>query len=148
MFRIRGDRNLSVVERFRVELQSKIEAKHPKTCLNCGLPFLSKHKDTLFCSKKCKDREWRQRNPQYSAELRKRNPQYYYEKVQNWCKRHRRERVAQTAANEKINIKNESCSKCGSKQNLHRHHPDYDKKLSVVILCAKCHSRFHHEGKT
>lgn len=32
---------------------------------------------------------------------------------------------------------------CFGTENLHGHHVDYDKPLSVVWLCAPCHSRLH-----
>jgi hypothetical protein len=34
---------------------------------------------------------------------------------------------------------------CYSTENLHGHHVDYDKPLSVVWLCASCHSALHRE---
>ena len=34
---------------------------------------------------------------------------------------------------------------CFSTENLHGHHCDYDKPLSVVWLCAKCHAELHRD---
>lgn len=36
------------------------------------------------------------------------------------------------------------CAECGSKTNLHRHHPDYNKPMEVIILCRKCHNLLHN----
>ena len=48
-------------------------------------------------------------------------------------------------------IKRDGCAKCGSTENLHIHHNDYDKPLDVTCLCATCHHiehhPFHHECK-
>jgi len=43
------------------------------------------------------------------------------------------------------NIKMTECAKCGSKERLHRHHPDYNKPLEVIILCKKCHEEEHRQ---
>jgi len=33
------------------------------------------------------------------------------------------------------------CEKCGSAQNLTRHHPDYLKPLAVITLCRSCNNK-------
>lgn len=35
------------------------------------------------------------------------------------------------------------CTKCGSLEQLERHHPDYQKPLEVVTLCRDCHTSLH-----
>jgi hypothetical protein len=41
----------------------------------------------------------------------------------------------------------ESCSKCGSKENLCTHHISYSPEITTV-LCRKCHKTEHpHKGK-
>lgn len=40
-------------------------------------------------------------------------------------------------------IKKDLCEHCGSSDNLHMHHPDYDKPLLVLTLCADCHVKDH-----
>lgn len=37
------------------------------------------------------------------------------------------------------------CIKCGSKEQLQRHHLDYNKPLEVVILCRLCHNEEHEK---
>ena len=37
----------------------------------------------------------------------------------------------------------ECCEACSSTENLHRHHPDYDKPLEIVVLCESCHMEVH-----
>jgi len=36
------------------------------------------------------------------------------------------------------------CEKCGSIENLERHHPDYSKILEINTLCRSCHKREHY----
>lgn len=37
------------------------------------------------------------------------------------------------------------CSSCGSPEQLHGHHPDYNKPLEVIWLCAECHYKRHRK---
>jgi hypothetical protein len=39
------------------------------------------------------------------------------------------------------------CEVCGSTENLHAHHDDYSKPLSVRWLCALHHHRYHAAGQ-
>lgn len=40
------------------------------------------------------------------------------------------------------------CARCGSGNNLHRHHPDYTKPKEVITLCSACHRKTHCEEST
>lgn len=46
---------------------------------------------------------------------------------------------AQSIARQNIPLKGRVCARCGTKEKLTRHHPDYDYPLDVVILCRDCH---------
>ena len=35
------------------------------------------------------------------------------------------------------------CERCPSTENLHRHHPNYDDPLNVIVLCRPCHDAEH-----
>ena len=39
------------------------------------------------------------------------------------------------------------CEKCGIKNNVRPHHPDYDKPLEVIWLCQSCHVKLHRSIK-
>lgn len=38
------------------------------------------------------------------------------------------------------------CSRCGSDNRIHAHHPNYEQRLEVLWLCSKCHSAAHRSG--
>jgi hypothetical protein len=43
-----------------------------------------------------------------------------------------------------LNVKKkEYCEKCGSKEGLEKHHPNYSKPLEIVTLCKCCHMEEH-----
>ena len=37
------------------------------------------------------------------------------------------------------------CRNCGATQNIHAHHPDYNKPLDIVWLCQKCYADLHNK---
>ncbi len=37
----------------------------------------------------------------------------------------------------------DSCGRCGSSENIHGHHDDYEEPLAILWLCASCHARRH-----
>jgi predicted nucleic acid-binding Zn ribbon protein len=43
------------------------------------------------------------------------------------------------AAQRAVPLTEETCSRCGSRDRLQRHHPDYSKPTEVQILCQACH---------
>lgn len=38
------------------------------------------------------------------------------------------------------------CEKCGEKEGIHAHHPDYSKPLDVLWLCPKHHKEWHKKN--
>ena len=46
-----------------------------------------------------------------------------------------------------VSLKDKVCSKCGSNNDLHRHHINYDNIKNFIILCRNCHNRLHKELK-
>jgi len=41
--------------------------------------------------------------------------------------------------------KSDVCFFCGAKENLNRHHLDYNNPYKIIILCRKCHSKLHRK---
>lgn len=54
----------------------------------------------------------------------------------------------QVQAGRKIKLNSGAkCQNCGSQYKLNRHHPDYNKPLEVILLCARCHYYWHKNNK-
>lgn len=99
-------------------------------------------------------RKWRHEHPDKVKEsalrnhesMEKRHPGYYEEKSQEWKLVNAMQRHAvDTARNNsfRLLLTRPSCSKCGSKERIERHHPDYSKPLEFVLLCRACHRKIH-----
>ena len=94
--------------------------------------------------------KWRKKNMQKAREsfenYKEQNKEKYMEKSRvgqiNYAKKYPNKIRAQNLANLKIKILN-CCERCGSNENLQKHHPDYNKPLCVEILCRNCHTKIH-----
>lgn len=149
-------------------MESLLKA-HPRVCPECKESFLSKHLDTIYCSKSCKDKAWRHRNPRYNYEWFEKHPiakleRNFYRQSPRERKKHRKylkekyasyksyydqyrklnpeKTRARVLANQLIELGSE-CEICGSSDNLMRHHPDYSEPLVIVTVCSGCHMNVH-----
>ncbi len=59
---------------------------------------------------------------------------------------HRTEQNARSLAYSHVSL-GKSCTRCGSTENLERHHPDYSQPLNIVTLCPQCHVNTHIENR-
>lgn len=75
-------------------------------------------------------------------ENRRKNQRLYYRRHADRVGAHR------LAREHKDSLKSDTCSNCGSTENLHMHHPDYKEPLKVITLCVPCHEAVHHRGVT
>ena len=107
---------------------------------------------------------------EYHRKYRQEHPEIYREATKKWRKNHP-EKASET--HRKVNntyrknhpeikkaqhlaeyhcLLDSKCLRCGSTENLERHHPDYLEPLWVQTLCISCHSlitrlyRISHRG--
>ena len=138
---------------------SSLEQKYAQKCSECGMEFLSKHKDTIYCSKTCKDKAWFRKHPNYMRlwktdhwELLKSYGVNFRTKMTLAEKRRKSELTMESQKKYPQRVKarkkarretslESKCAICGTSENLQRHHPDYNKPLEVKTLCRSCHSQ-------
>jgi hypothetical protein len=88
----------------------------------------------LECHRK-QDNEWRK-------QVRKEDPQRFrkiaHESFMKFPERYH----AVSMANYYLET-GSKCEHCGTTEKLRKHHPDYNKPLEVVTLCAPCHRKLH-----
>jgi hypothetical protein len=66
--------------------------------------------------------------------------------AESWKRRYPQAYKAHNALNNAVRngkITKGPCFICGTDSNIHGHHSNYAEPLSVVWLCAKCHTRIH-----
>lgn len=49
-------------------------------------------------------------------------------------------------AQKAVSVVGMRCARCGSRENLDRHHEDYTKATEVIILCHGCHCKLHWDS--
>jgi len=86
-------------------------------------------------------RRWRDKNPNYNEEYRKRLGVIEKER------RYHRIRKYGEDALEVLERDNDTCQKCGSTEQIHIHHIDWDEDNNdldnLVLLCNSCHQKLH-----
>jgi len=116
---------------------------HPEKMREAHRIWRKDHKEKI----KKKNRLWREKHPNYKQEWRtknkERNQEHHKRNNKTYELQHPERHIAQRmAANKKVLLAS-NCERCGSTEQLERHHPNYSKPLSIVTLCHKCH-RFIH----
>jgi hypothetical protein len=89
--------------------------------------YYQKNKDK--CIARSRRNDDKQENNKYNSEKFKKmyTEDNEYRKKQLLRSKHR------------YHIKKEFCEKCGKKDQLEIHHPEYSEEIKVKILCRKCH---------
>jgi hypothetical protein len=89
---------------------------------------------------------WRAQNPdkcrEYARRRRAKDPHH----KQRWDEEHPEIAAARQAARDAVKagyLIRQPCVVCGGVDNIEGHHPDYDRPLEVVWLCAPCHRDEH-----
>lgn len=77
------------------------------------------------------------------VEYKRRNRKKISELTKSYRSRNNNKVMARSKARSKKIDEKSICAYCESKENLERHHPNYDEPLNVIILCRKCHRGLH-----
>ena len=89
-------------------------------------------------------RKWGQKNREKIKEYYERHKLGYVVRRKQYRKEHPEKDKAHHNAHRDIPLK-AKCERCGSTENLERHHPDYSKPNLVITLCSSCHKAVHKE---
>ncbi len=145
-------------QKYYKENYKPVERKvHLKRCPHCGENFDTIHSFKKFCSKQCKDtfrnrseagrgssrRYRRTEGAREKYKVRAQTSEYKEARKEfdkKWTE-HNRKKVDAYVKARKIPL--EPCLICGTEDNIHRHHFDYDKPLEVVFLCGRHHKEYH-----
>lgn len=104
-----------------------------------------KHHEKNACSRCCgpRDREGqRYCRSCHSAYMKEKRPKY-----KDLPEKEKKKNIARSYARmyqRRGKLIQKPCGRCGS-ENSEKHHPDYDKPLTVEWLCRPCHAE-HHNG--
>lgn len=129
---------------------------HLNKCKACVKLRVSKHRDENIDRIREYDRnrpnhiERGEAHKERVSKLKLDNPRKYTEykkSVSEWAKKNKHKRNAQNRVAKALysgKIKRPStCEHCPESENLHAHHPDYNKPLEVIWLCPSCHGKEH-----
>jgi len=81
----------------------------------------------------------------YNREYQQKHREELTRGKRDWRREHPEKALAR-AINRAISL-GEECKLCGSKENLERHHPDYQKPFEVMTVCRSCHRMIHTSKK-
>lgn len=98
------------------------------------------------------NRLWQKKNKKRKRELDKkyylenRNKRLKYKKERYWKEKKKFQLWFKLNYLERKGIiaKKDICEICSSKENLLKHHPDYNQPLFFVTLCRNCHNKLHN----
>ena len=127
-------------------------------CLTCGKEFSARESEIKrgkgkYCSYKCSGASGGEAYAKTHSQLGEQNPAWkggiskeFTRYKKNYNSRHplatKAHRITDYALKSGRLVK-EPCSICGTENNLHAHHSDYNKPLEVTWLCDK-HHRISH----
>jgi len=115
-------------------------------CRHCGKEFDKTHPLKVYCSTKCKSLGYYYANKKKVLDYQKNR---WKDKYQNDLEFRNKRQLRDASRFSKgclRTLKGKSCSKCGSDNDLQRHHPDYN-SIKTIILCRSCHNVIHHSPR-
>jgi hypothetical protein len=142
--RIHTQKDAEYTKQYRKDHPEKFKAYRAKAKAE-GRTYYQKNRVLINSQIRVK----RQIDPVYVKKERVRNKKYYTENNDKVKVRH-----AEYRKNNKTKIRakglsyrniplDAKCRNCGAVEKLERHHADYNKPLSVITLCHRCHIREH-----
>lgn len=124
---------------------------HLNVCKTCVKIRVRKHREVNIDKIRDYDRKRGNRQPEdYSKKYYKENKKKVLESKMRWIKKNNIKINAQQKARRALSMglikKAELCQRCfKNSEKLQGHHDDYNKPLSVLWLCSKCHGLRHKE---
>ncbi len=91
-------------------------------------------------------KKWRKENPNYMKKWISKNRKRYLEINRIKAKRHEHknpEKIKARRIAKNLKLKGNKCEKCGRKEKLEGHHPNYSLPNKIITLCVKCHREVH-----
>lgn len=82
---------------------------------------------------------------EYQREWRKENPNKHRSYVNKYREKNKEKRSAWDKAERGVNsiVIKGLCQICNKNKAVERHHPNYDKKEKVILVCKQCHKNLH-----
>ena len=128
------------------------------TCLQCGVKMILEPSQISrgrgkFCSLSCCAiyrntvlyPQNGSNNQYWKGGVSSDNMRYRIRQIERWPKKEKARKLCHSAVRSGALIK-KPCEVCGTEEDIHGHHDDYSKPLSVRWLCRK-HHREVHKGK-
>lgn len=114
------------------EASRRYKARHPEKVRESNRKARRKYYQKTSTERQAYWQKWYAEN---IKKMTKYTKQYYWSHL----KEMRAREIAKRSPLKKF------CEKCGTSDNLERHHPDYEKPMEYLTLCKSCHKRLHSE---
>ena len=95
-------------------------------------------------------KDWRKKNPGYDSMWRDNNRDKMSKAYHKHWKKTKNNPIrilkdsARGKANHKYSLKNKICEICRNAPAKHRHHPNYNNPLQIILCCLDCHRVLHN----
>ena len=109
-------------------------------------PYRAEHKERIKIWAVSYYQKNKERFQEYQRQYRKEHKEEYNQRNQKYKASHKEIIRAENQARQQIPL-GTKCAKCGSIDNLVRHHPDYSKPLENATFCHTCNVNERILGK-